>query len=66
MVFHIEHNALIRGFQSWRGFCSFFAKAATGLKVLWMSLLDAHIYATLLQAFLMRIQYEGQYYASNL
>jgi len=32
-------NALIRGFQSWRDFCVFFAKAATGLKVLWMSLL---------------------------
>ena len=32
-------NALIRGFQRWRGFCCFFAKAATGLKVRWMSLL---------------------------
>ena len=32
-------NDLIRGFQSWRGFCGFLAKAATGLKVLWMCLL---------------------------
>ena len=32
-IFFYSPNALIRGFQSWRGFCGFFAKAATGLKV---------------------------------
>jgi len=36
---YFGHNALIRGFQSWRDFCGFFAQAATGLKVRWMSLL---------------------------
>jgi hypothetical protein len=49
----VANNALIRGFQSWRGFCGFFAKAATGLKVLWMSLLEAFIH--ILSLLLIRI-----------
>ena len=35
----MNYNDLIRGFQSWRGFCGFLAKAAPDLKVLWMCLL---------------------------
>ena len=47
----MKSNARIRGFRSWRGFCGFFAKAATGLKVPWMRLLDDFCTAPNLNSF---------------